>query len=457
MKTIFIPIFQGAEARSILRTDIFSVLQKKNEVRIILLVLDEYKRDYFQKEFFGENIIYEVVKKKLSPKLDFIFIFLKDNVINTWTRRNKLRMDYKSNSGAKGIIIYIFKLFLHYFLGNYFFRKMIRWLDFKLVKDYNFNALFEKYNPELVFLAHIFGNEECSILRQAKKRGLKSIGFINSWDKTTSRGMVRILPDELIVHNDIIKKEVIRHMDIEERNVFVSGIPQYDVYFDYFKSKSNSVDNGFFEKMNLNPGKKILLFCPIGAHHSKSDHAILKIIDDLVGESKELAGTQILVRFPPNDNVNLKKEEYKNSVFFQPGKRFSNKRGIDWDMDHVDIDILLKTLVHSKLVICSASSMSIDAAIFNIPIINVCLKEIEDTSWFYELEHYKKLLDCKGIRIAKNKNELFYWMKNYLKNPKLDQDGREKIVKTQCFNLYGDSGKKIANFLLKSLETNDRS
>ena len=51
--------------------------------------------------------------------------------------------------------------------------------------------------------------------------------------------------------------------------------------------------------------------------------------------------------------------------------RFSNKRGVDWDMSNNDLRHLHDTLENISILICYASSISIDAIVFDKPVINI--------------------------------------------------------------------------------------
>src|SRR3989338_5218191 len=188
--TIFIPIFQGVEARNILRTDIFKILRRQNDLRIVLFVTSQDRKEYFEKEFFGQNIVYEVAPFYRSPAFQWFFGFLKFNLINTKTIDLKRRIQLEQDGNR---LKYFSKFLINRLFANKFFRKTIRTLDYLLVKDDNYREYFDKYRPDMVFLAHLFSDTKISFLRQAKKMGIKSVGLINSWDKITSRCMVRLL------------------------------------------------------------------------------------------------------------------------------------------------------------------------------------------------------------------------------------------------------------------------
>ncbi|MBA4320190.1 MAG: hypothetical protein C0412_17470, partial [Flavobacterium sp.] len=276
-------------------------------------------------------------------------------------------------------------------------------------------------------------------------------GLINSWDKITSRCAVRLLPDYLMVHNDIIKKEALDHIDMKKERIKVVGIPHYDI----FVNSKPSPKEEFYKSIGADINKKILLFCPVGKFYSDLDVEMINIISDFQIKNSIPANTQILVRFPPNDTVDTSNIKNKEVVIFeQPGKMFSVQRGIDWDMNNTDNQHLLDTLYYSSLVICPPSSISVDAAVFNKPIINIKFKRTgkkyanQNINLFYDSDHYKKLIDTSGVKIVNNKVELLYWINKYLNNPEIDYQGRKLIIKEQCWKLDGQSGKRVADFLL---------
>src|SRR3989344_4029134 len=156
MKTVFITVFQGIEFRNIVRTDIYKILIN-SDVRLVLFTNSVVKRDYYQQEFNAPNVIYEVVEDCKPFGLSRFFSVLKFNLINTKTidlrRSQDLRVDGREFS-------YWLKLIFNRLFAHKFFRKLIRWLDWRLVGEDFFTDYFNKYNPSLVLLAHLFGDVE---------------------------------------------------------------------------------------------------------------------------------------------------------------------------------------------------------------------------------------------------------------------------------------------------------
>jgi CDP-glycerol glycerophosphotransferase (TagB/SpsB family) len=453
MKNILLPIFQGVIVRNILRTGVIDKLIRSNNVRVILLIDSEDRAKYLQQYFNYPNLIFEVVERHNSSLLDFLFNILKHNLLNT-NRIDIRRKIYLNESGNK--FIYCIKKFFAIIFARKFYRKIVRLADLLLVRDKNYRDIFLKYKPDMILSAHIFSDREISMIRFAKKAHIKSVGIINSWDKITSRHMIRILPDKMIVHNDLIKKEAIKYADMNARDIIVTGVPHYDMFI----SGKVRDKEYFYSKFKIDLSRKILLFCPTGQYYSNQDKDIINMLIRLRNDKLIPSDMHIFVRFPPNDIVDINGIGiYDNVTFYQPGIRFNSKRGIDWDMNDEDIQLLHDNLFWSSLVICPPSSISIDAAILDKPIINLCLGDkyqykTDNINLYYESDHYKNILRHDGIKMVYSEKELVDVINFYIKYPDTDRDGRRKIALEQAWKLDGLSSQRMADAIASVLSEN---
>lgn len=447
MKTIFITIFQGAEAKNILRTDIYKTLIAHGDTRIVFFVDTAERAEYYQKEFSHPRVIYEVSPLTTPRGVDALFSSLGFLLLRTATTDLRRKMALEEN---RRYLHYWFSLIANHILARRWVRKLVRALDYRLIRSNVFTEFFEKYNPAAVFLAHLFDDHEISLLREARRRSIPAIGFINSWDKLTTRHSLRLLPDSLVVFNDIVKQEAMTYADMKEKDIFVSGVPQYDWHVNY-KAVSRET---FCEKNKLDPTKKIIVYAPMGKAFSNSDWDIVDMLNKIITE-RQGRDAQLFVRFQPNDFVDERELAKRPWLrYAMPGIRFSRVRGVNWDMSFDDIKSLTDTLANAHLFICYASSMSVEAAIFDKPAININFevkeKELMSKSptFFYKTEHYQKALKSGGIRMPKSKEELAAAINEYLTHPEHDREGRKRLVREQCGLLNGKAGQRIAEHIL---------
>jgi CDP-glycerol glycerophosphotransferase (TagB/SpsB family) len=455
IKTIFITIFEGVEVKNILRTPILENLLSKNDIRIVLFTKSQQKIDYYSKEFPDKRISFELVEWKSKSAFDRFFSKLKFVLLRTKTTNMKRKMvcEYEGK-----YFQYYSGRVLNFIMAWPVIRRVARYLDFVLVKDNTYSQYFDKYNPDLVFLAHLFDEPEVNLLREAKKRKVKTIGYINSWDKVTSRCILRLLPDKAIVFNDIVKAEMIEHNEMKEEDIFVSGLPQYD----YFYSDESNFFNRqeFFNKISISPDKELLVYASMGRAFSTSDWDMIDFLHKLIEtKGKLVKDCALLVRFQPNDfvdDVEIKKRPYLK--YDQPGIRFGSKRGVDWDMNNADLAHLYATLKHMSILICYASSISVDAAVFDKPVININyeIKEnnimLKSPTQHYNSEHYKNALKTGAIDLVGSEDELVRSINSYLLDSSIKSKEREQLIKEQCTFTDGKSGERIANFILNIIK-----
>lgn len=453
MKTIFITIFEGVESKNILRTDILKTLLKQPDICLVLFTKSADRASYHQKEFNDPRIIYEVVEIPRVYGLDKLFQKLKFVLLRTGTMDLRRRMRLQADGSY---LDYAISVAANRLFARPFFRRIFRWLDLCLIRRATFAPFFEKYHPDLVVMASLFDEQELELLREARRRRVRTAGFINSWDRTTARCALRNHADTFVVFNDTVKEEMIVYQDVPREKIFVGGIPQYDQYI-HFTSWSREE---FMKRAGGDPRKKLIVYSPIGSAYSNSDWDVMDLLHRLIEEKKFGPDVQMLVRFSPNEFI--QKEELTKRPWLRydhPGVRFSRVRGIDWDMTFSELEYLSNTLHYMSLLICYASSISVDAAVFDKPVININF-EIKDNkllskspTQFYRMTHYRKALDTGGIRLVQSEEELITRVKNYLDDPALDQEKRKALVASQCKFLDGKSGERIGKFLLKEVET----
>lgn len=450
-RTVFISMFEGVESKNILRTDVVDkLLQKNPEVRVVLFMKSKERAEYYAKEFFDPRIIYEVANFSSKSWLEKFFSSRKFLFLQTETTDLRAKMIAQD----RGFAYYYYSLFIHRVMAHALFVQIFRFLDLLLVRDDSFDECFSKYNPDLVFLANLFEDTEVNFLRATKKFGVTSVGMINSWDRVTARCVLRILPDELIVFNENVKSEVINTNYVKQEAIFALGVPQYDHYF----SPVTTSNEEFRKRFDLKKEDKLILYSPIGGQFSNSDWEMIDLLYAINDAKKFGDNVKILVSFPPNDFI--REEELKkrpNLIYQYIGKRFSETRSTDWEITSKELSELKDTLYYSSLVICYSSSISIDAAIFDTPVININFeikeskKLLKSPTVFYGMTHYSKALKTGGIRLASSEEELIEWTKRYLENPLLDRKGRVKLVAQQCGFTDGQSAERIAEKLSKKL------
>lgn len=449
-KTIFITISRGGTARNILQTDAFDILKKSGN-RIVIFT-PAYKDERFLKEFGAPNVIFEDL---IEPKWNFLDNFLvgwhKGLVYNSSTKKRDLYGIYDPNEGS--FLKYVVKKIIFLPLSKIsWLKEFFRWLDVLLVRSKYYETIFDKYNPDLVFATSIMEDADILVVKEAKRRGIKTIGMPKTWDNT-SKMVFRVKTDKLIAWGEFSKDEAIQFQNYKKKDIIVCGIPQFDFYknSDYLMQRDE-----FCEEMGLDKDKKIILFCSEGKT-TKHDGEIAEMIAGFINNKQLIAEASLFIRphfIYSNDEKKFEKILGFKNVVLDSGYKFSPVFRDRWDYSREQIKKFTNIMLHSDIVVTSYSSISLDASAFDKPIINIAFDGYnkvpfkESMVHWYNTEYYKRVIETGGVWIVDDKDKLLNALNSYIKNPQLLGDGRRKIREYFMYKLDGKSSKRIADAIL---------
>ncbi len=341
--------------------------------------------------------------------------------------------------------------------GRQWSRSLLRSLERLRSPSLAVRERFERYQPSLLFSTDIQHESDLQVMSVARERRVPIVGMIRSWDTLTTKGILRIVPDLLVVHNEIIRREAVILHGVPEEIIRVVGVPHYDRY------GREPVSRGeFFRSFGFDPGRRLVLVAPFGDRYicefgrgcaNATDRAVLEILLRAGAEGAIPRDLQFLVRLPPSDRVNL--EGFVpplNVVIHQPGIRLGDDPVISPknELSVEDDELLRQSLASSDLIIAATSTIAIDAAIFDKPVILVAFDGerprpyYESVRRYYDgYNHLRPIVRSNGARLARNPAELIKLCAQYLDEPALDREGREIIRREQCFKLDGRSTERL--------------
>lgn len=439
-KTVLITSFFGLISRNILATNTLRILRKKDNLQIVILTPTN-KAENYQKLFGGGNVIVEGVDLPKPTKLDKFFNVIFHNLSDTnvwrihrlvWRKRDKK----------------IITAPLYWLLSKLGYLKIVRSiarrLEYMFLPKNRFAHIFEKYKPDLVFATDVFHPNDLDVMREAKKRKIFILGMVRSWDNIVSKGLNRIIPDRLVVNTPKIKKEAEKYNDIKPDNIDVVGIPHYDFYTPERRMPRNEL----FKQLNLDPRKKTIFFALPSDIYTQGDPIAKKVVSLLMPMD-----VQLILRLYIVGSVDL------GDIKPIPNKVAIDVPGSGSDFTQADLSAgdahLADLLYHSDVVVAFASTLAIDAVVFDKPVVFIGFDGKEGRPYwqslrrYYDYDHQKSILETGGVRLAKDPEELISQIQNYLKDPSLDQEGRKRIIQERCWKLDGRSGERLANVIAK--------
>lgn len=442
MKTIFITSFFGLIARNILATDFLRILSARSDLKIVIFAPRE-KKELYDKTFASSNVVIEGIPNQKVTRLESLISSIFLNASDTSARCIHRLIERQQD---KKYVRFMFHWLLAKTSNFILFRRLLRYSDSRLSAGNRFRNYFEKYGPDLVFATDIFEPNDIDMSREAQSRGIYVLGMIRSWDNITTKGLNRIITDKLVVNTPTIKAEALRYCDFSRENVHVVGVPHYDAYTVGPRISKEDL----FRNLKLDPNKKTVLFAAPSDIYVQGDTITSKVVGLL-----ENLNVQVIVRLYVVGKVNL------GNIRPIPNKLAVDDPGNGNDFIQAELigkdAHLADLLYHSDVVVAFASTLAIDAVVFNKPVIFVGFdSEAGRPYWkslrrFYDYDHQRSILNTRGIRLAKTPDDLIIYVNCYLENPDLDGMGRKKIIEERCWKLDGQSGKRLADIILKKL------
>jgi hypothetical protein len=343
-------------------------------------------------------------------------------------------------------------------------RKFLRWVYYLIPDDYAAD-LFEKYKPDLLFAVNMFSAEDFRLLRYAKKHGVKTITTAKSWDVLNTKAFTRVIADRICVFNEFNRNEAIKFGDYPPEKVTVVGFPQFDVYRkkEIFISREE-----FFNRIGADLKKTLILFAVPGDWKNPYTHEVMIGLDNAIEEGKITQPVQILARFHPKyPSTGESLKGLKNFIMDRPGTYFSREKekSLDtsvsavfaWTFTDNDIVHLANSIYHSAIIINTESTMALDAAAMDKPVILIGYDGFQKLDYWhsilrnYDKDHFRHVMETNGCRLAKSLGELVKFINMYLDNPKLDAEQREDLRKKLLYKVDGQSSKRLADAVLEML------
>lgn len=313
--------------------------------------------------------------------------------------------------------------------------------------------------PESLFLPSV----DLPPVLAAQKLGIPVGTLVQSWDNLSSKAYA--LPRNIRRYwtwSEAMSKDLHRFNPfISDCNVKIVGSPHYDYHLDATLIEDKKT---FMNRLGLDHRQPYLL---IGTGTKTMFPDAPNAMVHLVGKIRQaLPDIQILIRIHPKDTHGRWDDFLENlashNIFFQNTNPAIPMDSGGFTSPKVYFQELINTLTHASVVINASSSLSVDAAILNRPIITLCYDNVPDArfplgrSWSYNYsDHFKSLIETRGIKAVHSDDECVEAIKIYLAHPELHANERKMVANMIGGRLDGMAGKRLADDVLTLGLSND--
>jgi len=325
-----------------------------------------------------------------------------------------------------------------------------------------YRSLFESYRPVMLVTATAgFFLAEVPLIYAAKRFGVPQMGVDLGWDNLSSKYHTVLPVDHLAVWNETMRAEAIRYHGFRPDRVEVTGPLPFDVYRQADKIPTRDELIGSF---GGDPARPLVTLATAPAAVYPTTDRVVATLATALRDGELGAGVQLLVRVHPRDaGESYARFHDGRQVFVEkPFQRLQCGPGVAYfDAFTPGVDgrrRLAATLAHSDVIVNFASTTTIEAALFNTPVVNIGYDEMPGMSLplsigrYYHYEHYQAVVETKAARVATSSDDLVASVRRYLADPTVGTEARRELVRRCCGFPAGGASERLAQWVLHTLQ-----
>lgn len=309
--------------------------------------------------------------------------------------------------------------------------------------------------PSMVLATGPMRFDEPAVVAIAKNLKIPTLALITSWDNLSTKRRSLFEYDGYVVWSEQMRHEL-HHFYPSSRSVpiYVVGAPQFDVFF---KDEFRQSREEFCARAGLRPEAPIVLYTLGSPNAIQEHHGALDMATRIA--RGELGDVQLLVRpHPAFDNAHEVEllREFRPRVVVQrtgdpdaPFRSQAREQIIEW----------VNTFRHAAVVVNFASTVTVDAAILDRPVVNLDYDPephqpnqglVNDANHVWT--HFKPIAESGGVWNVRNAAEMVTAIRTYLAQPELHRAGRRWIANYVCGQLDGNSGRRLGQAIVQFAE-----
>jgi hypothetical protein len=230
------------------------------------------------------------------------------------------------------------------------------------------------------------GSPQLDYMRAARALGIRSALCVWSWDHLSSKALIRVVPDKVIVWNSTQRDEAERFHGIPADRVVVTGAQCFDQWFDRTPTRDR---DAFCRRVGLTSARSFLLYVCSALFRGSPSEAVfvLRWIASIRQSSDAgLREMPILVRPHPQ-----RAAEWTPEILTELSRM---KEVVMWGANPVDADSradYFDSMFHAAAVVGLNTSALVESAIVDRPVFTILLPEFRESQ--EGTFHFHYLLD----------------------------------------------------------------
>lgn len=304
-----------------------------------------------------------------------------------------------------------------------------------------------KYQPSAVVVSNPMAADGVPI-DYCRKRGVYTACMLESWDNLTVRGAFYSSPHDLLVWNDLIRRQAIHFHQYPPKRVHTVGIPSFDVYT---RPELLPSEAEWRRSVGLPESGPVIVY----STSAQIIYGREDVIIDNILHARETGilpvDANLLIRpHPADDFAAYDKYKGRSAVAIQYPYAAVGSDGNDVTMGKPLM--LAATMRYAAVVINVFSTMCLDAMANGAPVIVIGFDAVpvppeRSVRNYTELQHIKELLEFNAVSLANGNEELLGFINQYLNDRSFNLENRQKCVAAETFGLDGKAAARVADLI----------
>ena len=229
--------------------------------------------------------------------------------------------------------------------------------------------------PDVLLITPLIelGSPQLDYVRAARALGIQSALCVWSWDHLSSKALIRVVPDRIIVWNDTQRSEAERFHGIPADKVVVTGAQCFDQWFDRTPTRDR---DAFSRRVGLPPDRPFVLYvCSALFRNSPSEAAFVNRWIAAIRRSDDVRLREAAVLVRPHPQRLEEWDAVERTALEQSG------RAVLWGSNPIDDQSradYFDSMYYAAAVVGLNTSALVEAAIVDRPVLTILLPEFRD-------------------------------------------------------------------------------
>jgi len=241
-------------------------------------------------------------------------------------------------------------------------RSLLALMEETVPSDAALDGFLRAQQPDALVITPLIkiGSRQPDFVKSARALGIPVIYPVFSWDNLSTKGLIHVQPDAVLVWNERQRAEAVEMHQVPSDRIVVTGAPRFD---EFFAMKAQTSREAFCQDLGFDPRQPIVSYlCSsefVAGHEVEFVHRWV----DEVRRAPSLRGCNLLIRPHP------RRHKLWKDFTPQPRCAVSLPQGMNGDQT------LFDTAYHSAALVGLNTSAELEAGIVGRPVLTILAPE----------------------------------------------------------------------------------